>query len=98
MKKKTLSIVVTLLVLGVVLVGMVAISVGYFGIQLQNVTKDDEELYFDHLYTISADLINADRDFYQSMLGAIQYHDVALAPTDIPPEQMQELLAYLGGY
>lgn len=98
-KKSQISIVLALLCAGIVLVAMVAISVGYFGMQLQKVTKEDEELYFDHLYTISADLINADRDFYQSMLGAMQYHDVTAAPDDIPPEMMAELTAqYLDDY
>ena len=91
-QKKKISVVAALLLAGIVLVGMIIISVGYFGRQLQKVTKDDQELYFDHLYTISADLINADRDFYQSMLGAIQYHDVSMAPADIPADMFQELL------
>ena len=99
MQKKRISIVVTLLIAGLILVAMVAISVGYFGTRLQTVTREDEELYFDHLYTISSDLINADRDYYQSMLGAMQYHDVALAPADIPPEQLEELKAqYIDDY
>ena len=99
MKKKPISIVVALLCAGIILVAMVAISIGFFGMQFQKVTKEDEELYFDHLYTISADLINADRDFYQSMLGAIQYHDVVAAPDDIPPEMLAELTAqYLDDY
>ena len=98
-KKKTFSIVVSILCIGIILVVMVLTSIGFFGAQLQSVTKDDEELYFDHLYSISEKLINADRDFYQSMLGAIQYHDVALAPADIPEEQLEELKAkYLDDY
>ena len=91
-KKKKLSIVVSLIIAGVVLVCMIVSSIVYFGKQLQRVTKDDEELYFDHLYSISEKLINADRDFYQSMIAAIQYHDVAMSPMDIPPEMLQELL------
>ena len=91
-QKKKMSIVVALLLAGLILVAMIFASIGFFSIQIQKISKDDESLYFDHLYTISADLINADRDFYQSMLGAIQYHDVSMAPDDIPPEMLQELL------
>ena len=91
-KKKKLSIVVSLIIAGVVLVCMIVSSIVYFGKQLQRVTKDDEELYFDHLYSISEKLINADRDYYQSMIAAIQYHDVAMAPMDIPPEILHDLL------
>ena len=91
-KKKKLSIVVSLIIAVVVLVCMIASSVIYFGKQLQRVTKDDEELYFDHLYSITEKLINADRDFYQAMLAALQYHDVSMAPMDIPPEVLKDLL------
>ena len=99
MTKKKISIVAALLVSGLVLVAMVAISVGYFGSQLQKVTKEDEELYFDHLYSISEKLINADRDFYQAMVAAIQFHDVSMAPADIPPEQLEELKSqYIADY
>ncbi|MCR5768846.1 MAG: methyl-accepting chemotaxis protein [Lachnospiraceae bacterium] len=100
MKKKTkISIVVSLMAAGIILVAMVGISVGYFGTRLQTVSKDDEELYFDHLYSISEKLINADRDFYQAMIAAIQFHDVSMAPADIPPEQLEELKSqYLGDY
>ena len=100
MKNKTrLSIVATLMIAGIILVAMVAVSVGYFGTRLQTVSQDDEELYFDHLYSISEKLINADRDYYQAMIAAIQYHDVAMAPADIPAEQLEELKSqYLGDY
>ena len=91
-KKKKLSIVVSLIIAGVVLVCMIVSSIVYFGKQLQRVTKDDEELYFDHLYSISEKLINADRDYYQSMIAALQYHDVSMAPMDIPPELLKDLL------
>ena len=91
-KKAKISIILTLVIAAVVLVGMVAASVTYFGMQLQSATKEDEEIYFDHLYSISEKLINADRDFYQSMMGAMQYKSIAELPDDVPPEQVQELL------
>ena len=92
MKKKKISIVLTLIIAGVVLVAMIAASVGYFGTQLQSATKEDEELYFDHLYSITEKLINADRDFYQSMMAAIQYKAVSEKPDDVPPDQIQQFL------
>ena len=91
-KKAKISIVLTLIIAGLVLVAMIAVSVGYFGTQLQSATKEDEEIYFDHLYSISEKLINADRDFYQSMMGAIQYKNVSEMPADIPAEQIQMFL------
>ncbi len=91
-KKAKISIVLTLILAGVILVGMIAASVAYFGTQLKTATKEDEEIYFDHLYSISEKLINADRDFYQSMMAGIQFKDVSDAPADIPPEQLQQFL------
>ena len=91
-QKKKMSVVAALLMAGIILVLMIAVSIGFFGVQIQKISKTDESLYYDRLYTISSDLINADRDFYQSMIGAIQYHDIAMAPADIPPEMLQELL------
>ncbi|MCR5831686.1 MAG: methyl-accepting chemotaxis protein [Lachnospiraceae bacterium] len=91
-KKAKISIILTLIIAGIVLVGMVAASVAYSGMQLQSATKEDEKIYFDHLYSISEKLINADRDFYQSMMAAMQYKTISEMPADIPPEQIQELL------
>ena len=99
MQKKRISIVLTLMLAGIILVAMIAVSVGYFGTQLQSATKEDEEIYFDHLYSISEKLINADRDYYQSMMAAMQYKTISELPADIPPEQVQELLdTYYGDY
>ncbi len=89
MQKKRISIVLTLIIAGIILVGMIAASIGFFSSQLQSSTKEDEEIYFDHLYSISEKLINADRDFYQSMMAAIQYRDVSMAPDDVPADQLQ---------
>ncbi len=91
MNKKKISIVLALSCASLVLSLMVFASVAYFGTQLQSVTKDDEELYFDHLYSISEKLINADRDFYQSMMGAMQYKSIVAAPADVPVEMLKEL-------
>ena len=90
--RKKMSVVNTLLIAGLVLVVMVFASIGFFSFQVQKVSKQDQEIYYDHLYMISSDLMNADRDLYQSMLGAIQYHDVAASPADIPEEMLAELL------
>ncbi len=82
----------TLICTGLVLVAMVAASVGFFGTRLQSAAREDEEIYFDHLYSISEKLINADRDYYQSMMGAMQYYAISQQPADVPADVMQELL------
>ncbi len=89
--KKKISIVLALSCASFILAAMIFVSVGYFGTQLQSVSKEDEELYFDHLYSISEKLINADRDYYQAMMGAMQFKSVTAAPDDIPADMLKEL-------
>ncbi len=90
-KKKKISIVASMMAAGLLLAGLLIASLIFFSLQMNYVSQESEELYYEHLYTISSDLINADRDFYQSMLAALQYHDVSMMPADIPAEQLAEL-------
>ncbi|MBR1651036.1 MAG: hypothetical protein IJ691_07725 [Lachnospiraceae bacterium] len=92
MKKKTLTVTAALFGSVAVLILMLIASVGIFSGQIVGTFNQDEDLYYDHLYTISSDIINADRDFYQSMIAAVQYHDLQLAPPDVPPELLKELI------
>ena len=48
-----------------------------------------EELYYEMLYTVSDELLNADRDYYQAMLAATQYYNMANGLTDLPPEMLE---------
>lgn len=61
--------VILLGVTGVLIVALIA-SIVFSGTQMRYIEKTDEEVYYDMLYTISTDLINADRDLYQAMLAA----------------------------
>lgn len=45
----------------------------YSSYHLKALEKNDEELYFNMLYKISNELVKADRDFYQAMLGGTEY-------------------------
>ncbi|MCR5595457.1 MAG: hypothetical protein K6G12_06390 [Lachnospiraceae bacterium] len=88
-KKKTISVRFTVAGLGVMLLALVIISITYFSIKLNKTVQEDEELYFETLYDVSQNLLNADRDFYQSMMGATQYYDLFSAPEgDIPAEEV----------
>ena len=65
--------------LGIVLIGISAIlvialvlSIVISSTQMKSIEQTDEEVYYDMLYQISTDLINADRDLYQAMLAATQ--------------------------
>ncbi len=83
MKKKTVSVRFTVAALGVVLLILVVSSIAYFSSQLSKNAKADEELYFETLYEVSQYLINADRDFYQSMIGAVLYYDMKNNPDQV---------------
>ncbi len=99
MKKKKISVILSVLAMGLFLAIMLIVSIAYFSGQIMSTSKKDENVYFDHLYSISEKLLNADRDFYQAMLSGVEYHDISAAPADIPPEQMAELLdTYLADY
>ncbi|WP_026497224.1 methyl-accepting chemotaxis protein [Butyrivibrio sp. WCD3002] len=62
---------------------IVSIIVG--STQMKSIEETDEEVYYEMLYSISTDLINADRDLYQAMLAGTQF----LAYREyITPEQL----------
>ncbi len=74
MNKKKVSMIATVLTLGGVLIAMLVFSVIYFTNEIQKTSDEDEDLYFEQLYNISSNLINADRDFYQAMMAALEYN------------------------
>ncbi len=92
MKKKTISVRFTIAALGVVMLILVVSSILYFSTKLSKNAKGDEEVYFENLYEISQLLINADRDFYQAMMGATQYYDIRANLDAIPPEEADMVL------
>ena len=90
-KKKKLSIVVAIMLAGILLLAVVISSIAYFSGQLLATSNKDEDIYFEKLYTISSDLINADRDFYQSMMAATQYYDLSNGFSSVDPEMRTTL-------
>ena len=86
MKKKGFktSMAVVLLSTTIPLIVALIASIVFNSTKMNTIMMQDEHVYYDMLYTISTDLINADRDLYQSMLAGTQYqayHDY------ITPEQ-----------
>lgn len=78
------SMAVVLLSTTIPLVVALIVSIVFSSTKMNTIMMQDEHVYYDMLYTISTDLINADRDLYQSMLAGTQYqayHDY------ITPEQ-----------
>ncbi len=62
-----------LLLLVLPLIGALVVSIVFFSGRMRRIEEEDKALYMDRLYTVSTTLINADRDFYQSMLAATEY-------------------------
>ena len=85
-KKKKPSIVAAIMLIGGMLIAIIIASVAVFSSQLLSNSRQDEELYFERLYTISSELINADRDFYQSMMAATQYYNLSNGFAYVEPE------------
>ncbi len=90
-KKKNFSIVGAILGIGILLIVTLLFSVTFFSLQLTKTLEDDEKLYYDHLYTISSELINADRDFYQAMLAATQFYNVSNGFTSVSLEERKAI-------
>ena len=72
--KKRLSLNALLLTMVVPLVIALICSNIVSGFAQTKIIKQDEEVYYNKLYSISNLLINADRDFYQAQLAGTQYN------------------------
>lgn len=67
------SMAVILLSVTVPLVVALIVSIIVLSSEMKQIEKTDEQIYYDMLYTISTDLINADRDLYQAVLAGTEY-------------------------
>ena len=78
-----------LLLIGIstVLVLTLVISIILNATKMKSIEQADEELYYDMLYTISTNLINADRDLYQAETAVLNINAYAQY---LPPEQIKQ--------
>lgn len=83
---KNASMKVKLFALSLPLIIAVILSVILASYKIDNTAKEVTELYYDKLYTINTNLINADRDFYQAMSAAAKYHEASAGFVYIPEE------------
>ncbi|MCR5404483.1 MAG: methyl-accepting chemotaxis protein [Butyrivibrio sp.] len=67
------SMAAILLSVTVPLVLALIVSIVFFSSEMKSIEQTDEKIYYDMLYTISSDLINADRDLYQAVLAGTEY-------------------------
>ncbi len=71
-----ISVRAKLLIISVPLAIALLVSVIVMASEMKQVEKQVTEIYYDVLYTASSALLNGDRDFYQSLLGATGYREL----------------------
>ncbi|MCR5251361.1 MAG: methyl-accepting chemotaxis protein [Lachnospiraceae bacterium] len=81
-----------LLLMTIPLAVALAVSVIIMSLEIRNTEEQMTSIYYDILYTANSALINADRDFYQSMEAAMEYYDYANGYTGAPPEFAQAMM------
>ena len=72
---KNLSVKVKLFLLSSLLTLSIIAAVIFAAISINSTEHEVTNVYYDKLYNVSSNLINADRDFYQAMIAATQYHE-----------------------
>ena len=96
---KNLSIRVKLLILTVPLVIALVVLLIVMAVQLNKTEEEISKVYYDVLYSVNNNLINADRDFYQAVYAATQYYDLYNGYSDAPEDQIPTYLeTQLGDY
>lgn len=81
-----------LLIVTVPLAIALIFSLVFMTIEIRSTQKEITTVYYDVLYTVNNNLVNADRDFYQSLKGAMQHYDFANGYTGAPADFVQTLL------
>ena len=82
-----MSFLTTLIALITPAVIMLIILIVMLGKEMKSTYNEAESLYYDTLYQVNSDLVNADRDLYQALTAAINYYDLKNMP------EYQSLLA-----
>lgn len=67
-------------------------SLVFMTAEIRSTQKEITTVYYDVLYTVNNNLVNADRDFYQSLKGAMQHYDFSNGYTGAPADFVQNLL------
>lgn len=60
--------------------------------KIDSTYSESQEIYYNNLYQISSNLINADRDFYQAMIAVAEYHDNAYSYETLNNPEVRERL------
>ncbi len=83
------SMAAVLLLITIPLVIALTASIINSAIQMKSVEETSEKIYYDTLYNISSELLNADRDLYQAMLAATQHQ----AYREYAPKEVMDAFA-----
>ena len=87
----TFMVALQLLVLPAVI--CLVISLVMMGKEMNGAYNEAESLFYDNLYQVNSQLLNADRDLYQAMNAAQQYISISQSDGALPPEVMETLYA-----
>ena len=91
--KANLSFMIALQMLVLPVVICLVITIVMMGKEMNSTYNEAESLYFDTLYQVNNKLVNADRDFYQSMNAAQQYLSISQSDGNLPADVVEPLLA-----
>ena len=75
-----------LFILTLPLIVCIIAAVVFTAVQIDRTEEHVTSLYYDTLYQVNSALVNADRDFYQTMMAATQYYDLNNDYTDLPSQ------------
>lgn len=89
---KNVSVRAKLIICSLPLAIALVVSVVFMGIQINQTEADLTKVYYDILYNVNSNLVNADRDFYQAMVASMQYYDFKNGFTAAPPEFAASML------
>ena len=81
-----------LFILTLPLMACIIAAVIFTAVQIDRTEEHVTSLYYDTLYQVNSALVNADRDFYQSMIAATQYYDLKNGYTDLPTQLLPPYL------
>ncbi|HAZ90597.1 MAG TPA: hypothetical protein DCX21_01345 [Eubacterium sp.] len=79
-----------LLVITLPLMICLVVSVIFAGAQTYHAKEKSSDMYYDTLYKVNLKLANADRDFYQAMLGASYYYDFVNGFSSLSGDELTE--------
>lgn len=87
-----ISVRAKLMIITIPLAVALIVSVIFMGVELKSTESQITAVYFDTLYQVNSNLLNADRDFYQAMEAAMQYYDFSNGYTGAPADFAQTML------